>query len=250
MAEITAALVKDLRDFSRPDLPERVAADVNQALDSTANPCEDFYQFACGGFVAANPVSGPYTATSTTSAAQAFLEPKLEALVVDAAKGRPWANTREARVVGNSYTRCMNAPGDTRGRVVVKELATRLDGAKSVNDLAIVLAEYQKRGSASFFQDGLGLDPADPDRYVFSLGQSFGELPDRSYYLDREYEELRAAYARHVTMLAKLVEVTVDSAAVLRVETSLAKGAIARTEQDPRARANPMTLAELAALTP
>lgn len=142
-----------------------------EALDSKMAPCEDFYQFACGGYISRQSPSGAYTYVSTSSPAYFFMADRLERLIVDAATGRPWANTREARLVGNSYNLCMRAPANTEGRAVVKELADRLERAKTMSELAVVLAEYQKRGSSSFFSDGVAPDPMDPDRYVLTFDQ-------------------------------------------------------------------------------
>jgi endothelin-converting enzyme/putative endopeptidase len=216
------------------------------ALDRGANPCDDFYQFACGGWIAGHPLGADagYNAT--------WLEPyyaEVETLWPIIRDSSPAAGD-EASLISRYYQTCLSAPGDPGARQRVLDLQ-RLDSVASVGDLARAVAAFDRIGSSSFFWMYVDTDPGDPTRRLITVAPGGMELPDRSYYLEAQHADIRQRYLAHMRAVAGLLGVSLDVENVLGIETRLASAAPSPLDQrEPSGLYHPMSLAELTALAP
>jgi len=224
------------------------------SLDRTADPCVDFYRFACGGWMAAHPIPSDRSTWATFDELQERNNRKLHE-ILESAAATPTAETRK---IGDYYGSCMDETGiDARG---VMPLQAELDRIASIPDrsaLPAVLALLHQIGTAAFFGVGSQPDIDNADMNMAVVGAGGLGLPDRDYYLrdDPRSVELRRQYLVHMGRMFELLGATNDpgtaAAAVLRVETDLAKpqlDVVAR--RDPANVNHKMTLQDLQALTP
>jgi putative endopeptidase len=223
-----------------------------EALDRRTDPCADFYQFACGGWIAKNPLPADRRSWARFDEMQernvTILRRILEAPGTEG----------DRKKAADYYAACID-----EGRIesnglapVGPDLAT-IDALTNPDDLPVLVAHLHEIGVPVFFRFGAQIDRGDATRQIAQADQSGLALPDRDYYVktDERSVDLRARYLAHITQLFALSGETpeasaADAKAVLEVETALASASLDRVKRrDPAAINHPMTLAELQAMS-
>src|SRR5688572_2394297 len=233
--------------------PRRVPGFDPNALDQSVNACTDFYRFACGGWIARNPVPpdrarwGRFDELAERN--QAALRGILE---------KAQASTAD-RQIGDYYTACMDEKGiEALGLRPVKATLDRIAGLKSKADLAGEVARLHAQGLNVFFGFGAQQDYKDATKVIAAVDQGGLGLPDREYYLKDEarFADVRKQYAPHVARMFELAGESKEAALqaardVLEIETALARASLERVKRrDPANRYHPMPKSDLAALAP
>jgi putative endopeptidase len=226
------------------------------AIDKSADPCTDFYQYVCGNWKKDNPIPsdqvrwGRFNELSDRNNYLLYTELKAAA---DAPK------TPLQRQYGDFFGACMNtAEVDKLG---VKPLEPELEAIAALSsskDLAAFNAKQMKRGGGGFLGVGVTQDQKDSSQQIAATGQGGLTLPDRDYYLnpDARYATIRKQYTDHMVKMFKLLGDTDDKAVaeandVMQIETALAKGSMDRVAmRDPANRYHMMSVADLQKLSP
>jgi endothelin-converting enzyme/putative endopeptidase len=238
-------------------MPYSPSLDVT-SLDRTVDPCVDFYKFSCGGWMKNNPIpadqAGWDVYAKLASDNQQFLWGILQE---DAAmKNR----TPVQQKVGDYFESCMNTAAiDAAGMKPVAPKLAEIDALKTRTELLAALKTLDHTTVGSFFWNaGTGQDAVDSSTIIVEVGAGGLGLPDRDYYLktDLKSVQLRLGYMAYVFQLFVLSgesneQANADAAAVLRIETALAKGSLTRVERrDPHNIYHMMSVTELEKLTP
>lgn len=243
-------------------LPYTPALDTT-AMDRKVDPCEDFYQYACGGWIVNNPIPDDQSRWSVyakmANENQRYLWGILDKLSQPDAGG-PARNANQTKM-GDYFAACMAE--DATNALGLKPLRPQLDriaALASKKDLPALLAALQlgTNNDRLFFGFSSGQDFADSTKqiaFAFSGGLS---LPDRDYYVknDAKSTKLREQYVAHVTRMFELLGETPAAAAaaaqtVLATETALAKATLTRVDKrDPYKTFHKVDARGLQALTP
>jgi len=234
--------------------PAEASAVALASLDRTADPCVDFYQFACGGWMANHPVPADRSSWATFDELQERNDATLRT-ILEAAAATPAADTRR---IGDYYASCMDERGiDAKGVMPLQSELDRIASLSSRTGLPALLAILHPIGVPAFFGVGSAPDIDDADVSMAIVGGGGLGLPDRDYYFrdDAKSVELRRQYGEHIDRMLQLAGGPPDPASgpasVLSVETALATpqlDVVAR--RDPANVNHKMTLDELQALTP
>ncbi len=227
------------------------------SIDKTADPCTDFYQYACGSWMKNNPIPSTevrWGSFNTLADENNYLLWKDLKAAADAPK------TPLQKKYGDFYAACMDTSlADKEGAKPIQPELETIAGFGDKKKLASLdVALDRKFGGGTLIGVGVGQDQKDSSKQILETFQGGLSLPDRDYYLldDERMVKIREEYVAHVTRMFVLLGDTQDEAAkeaadVLRIETALAKGSMPRQDmRDPANIYHIMTISEAQQLTP
>ncbi len=227
------------------------------AIDKTADPCVDFYQYVCGNWNKANPLTPEYARYGRFNE---LAERNNYLLYADLKKAADAPRTALQTKYGNFFASCMDtAEVDKMGAKPLQPELDAIAGLRSTKDLAALNVQLSNRfGGAELLGVGVQQDQKDSTQQILGTGQGGLTLPDRDYYLNPapRFAKLRDGYVENMKATFVLLGDTPDqaateAAAVMTIETDLARGSMDRvTMRDPDKRYHILTVAEVQALTP
>ncbi len=227
------------------------------AIDKSADPCQDFYAYACGSWQKNNPIPADKVRFGRFDELGERNRYTVYTLLEQAANSPK--NALQTKY-GSYYAACMNQPlADQLGTKPLQPMLAKIAALADKKQIAKLNGELEYTGGVGFFYGfGAGQDQQDSTKVIPQLGQGGLSLPDRDYYIkdDPRSKEIRAKYLDHVQKMFVLLgdtpeQAQTEAAAVMKIETALAQGQMARVEmRDPAKRYHMMTLAQLQELTP
>ena len=246
------------KSTQEPVLPYTPSLDP-ASMDKLADPCVNFYQYACGGWKKNNPIPADQTSWSVYGKLYQDNLEFLHGILEQAAKNSGQRN-EVTRQIGDFYAACMDEAGvEKQGLTPIRGYLNSVEKLKTAKELAPLLAELQLvYGRSVVFSSGSTQDPDDSEKIIAELDQGGLGLPDRDYYTkeDAKSKETRERYVQHAAKVFVLMgenaeQAKKDAETVMRMETALAKASMTRVERrDPYKRKHKMKVADLNGLAP
>jgi endothelin-converting enzyme/putative endopeptidase len=228
------------------------------ALDKNADPCVNFYQYACGGWLAANPVPGDQSRWGRFDALQERNRTILQGILEAASANKPTRTVIEQKI-GDYYASCMDTKLiDQKGLAPIQPDLDRIDAMNGKPAITAVVTGLYRIGSNPFFNFTSEPDSKNSSEIIAGLDQGGLGLPDRDYYFrtDDKSVEIRKQYVAHLLKMFELLGNSTEVAskradAVMKIETALAKGSMdSVARRDPTAVYHRLTVKELISLSP
>jgi putative endopeptidase len=213
------------------------------ALDRSASACDDFYQFACGGWMKATPI--PEDEASWVRSFSVLHEENVKALrgiLERDAQGDTHGDAYGSEL-GALWTSCMDEPAiEKRGTSDLKAELDRIDAVHDAKSLVQEIAHLHTIGVGAPFGFDSEIDMKDATRMIAGVSQAGLGLPERDYYFrdDQRTKDIRAAYEKHVERTFELFGVRAPQAAadaktVMKMEADLAGASMTNVElRDPQ----------------
>ncbi len=226
------------------------------SLDPSMDPCTDFYQYSCGGWMKSNPIPPDQSRWDVYSKMEDNNKTLLREILEQASQAKA-PNGSVTQKIGDYYAACMNeSAADAAGVAPLEPALQLIQDMRSKDDIAPVVASMVY--DSALFDYSSDQDFKDSSQEIAELDQSGLGLPDRDFYFnsDAKSAELRNEYVAHVQKMFELLGDQPEAAAaeaqtVMRIETALAKGSQTRVERrDPNNVYHKMTIGQLQALSP
>ena len=229
-------------------------ADLNQQVSA----CEDFYEFANGGWRTANPIPASMPRWSRRWAAGESTKDKLREILDEVAAKNGTKGSAE-QLIGDFYSSCNDeARANELGPKPIEPFLREIDLIKSTADLQSMIARFRELGISVPFGFGAGSDTRNPNNVIAQVGGGGFGLPDRDYYLKPEprFQQAREKYLAHIAKMFDLAYLNADEAkvaadTVFGIEKQFAESSLDRVAlRTPKATDHKMEVAELQKLTP
>lgn len=219
-------------------------------LDKTANPTEDFYKFATGGWQKNNPLPAAYSRFGSFDQLQEDNNKRINAILSELLKKNYKAGTTEYKL-SEFYKQAMDSVRrNEEGVRPVMPILNEMEAAKTLADLRKVQLNHPVAGYGIPLGYGFGADEKNAKMNILQISQGGLTLGLKEYYLDNDAatKTIRDAYKQHIVKMFKLfgfdeAAATAKRDAIMRFETSVALISKNRTElRDVEANYNKTTL--------
>jgi putative endopeptidase len=224
-------------DKSKPSEPTPVKSFDIAAIDKSADPCTDFYQYACGDWVKNNPVPPDQVRWERSFTLVDERNTYLLWQTLDSASKNP--DGALAKQYGDFYAACMNTGlVQSKGLAPLKPALAQIALLRDQKQLGALLSQLENWGTPDgFFGFYVGQDQKDSTKQIAQLTQGGLSLPDRDYYIvdSPHFSAIRAQYLDHIKKMFSLAgdtpeQAAKEAAAVIEIETAMAKASTSRTD--------------------
>jgi len=206
---------------------------------TTCKACDDFYQYANGGWIAKNEIPPAFSTWGITSPLREKNIATLHQILEDAAKNTSAPMGSNEQRIGAFYASCMDeAKIEAAGAKPLAAEIAAINNLKSASDLPTLLAHFHSIGVPSLFSFGAGQDFKNSSSVIAITGQGGLSLPDRDFYLkdDEKSKATRDAYVQHVTNMFQLLGdepalAAAEAQTVMKIETQLAQVSLDRVSR-------------------
>ena len=227
-------------------------------MDLTTQASDDFYQYACGGWMEKNPLPAAYARYGSFDQLAENNNKRINGILDELLHGNYQQGSTEQKL-SDLYKLAMDSVRrNAEGVNPAMEMIKKLESAKTKEQLFELQLQMAPYGDSEFMRDDIAADEKNATQNILQVSQGGLTLGMKDYYLDNDPEtaKIREAYKKHIVKMFQLFGFSKSASTkkmqnVMRLETELAKVSRSRTElRDPERNYNKTTLADFHANYP
>ncbi len=228
-------------------------AGVNPAnIDNSVDPRVDFYNYACGGWMKANPIGDEYSRYGSFDALAENNKLQLKTLFEELAQSKQEQGSVGQKVRDLYLLGMDSARRNREGAQPVMADIAKIQNMK-LADLNDIITWEQSNIGSPFFGCGVEADLMNSDINALYISQPGLGLPDRDYYIvaSKENQQIMVAYTNYLEKIFTLVGYNKKAAKkaaknIIALESKIAEWSMSREEQRDIAKMyNPVPYAQL-----
>ena len=224
-------------------------------LDPTINPKNDFYLYACGGWIKQNPLTDEFSSFGTFDKLRENARNQVKELITGL-QNQPEASQKGsiAQKISTLYELGMDEKRlNSEGAEPLRPYIDKIKNLDLKNDLSAFVGEMHLGIDSPFFSSGVGPDPKDSNIYILHVGETGLGLGDRDYYLidNEENRKIMEAYETYVKKIMSLVGYTPEDGErvwknLIKIEKEIALHKMTKEERrNPLLRHNIKSIDEM-----
>ena len=228
-------------------------------MDESVRPGDNFFMYANGAWLKANPVPGDQTRWGSFNILAENNLKALHGILEEAAAQKNAKPGSAAQKVGDMYRTGMDSMAiEKAGITPLKGIMARIDAIKDTKGLLAEIALEHTEGLGPLFSFGISPDDKNVSKEVCQFGTGGLGMPGREYYFDNDARTagIREAYKAYIPQMLMLMgqseaQARADAADIYKLELSLAGASLTRVEmRDPIRLYNKYDLAGISKETP
>jgi putative endopeptidase len=222
-------------------------------MDLSVKPQDDFYRYVNGNWLKKTEIPKSESVWGAFSEIDEFNRNTLKAILEESLTKRKGAKKGDNwQLIGDLYASGMDSlAAEKAGAEPLKQYFEEIDKIKTPEDIVKLITTFHKASISTPFSFYIYADSKNSNENAIYLGQGGTSLPDRSYYFDDRFAEIREKYTAHLSNMFVLAGESKENAdkmakTVLKIETRLAEAQRTRVDgRDPVKRYNKRTIEEL-----